>query len=105
MNIQEATAIILTEQERSVLEAMIRSPKTEHGMVERARIVLLAAEGRSTRSIAEELGSWPGRISRWRIRFARDRLAQRVAQGPQDRGVGVGVDRVLAAVDVERAHG
>lgn len=42
-------------------------------MVERARIVLLAAEGRSTRSI--ELGRWPGRISRWRIRFARDRLA------------------------------
>jgi transposase len=75
MNIQEATPIILTEQERSVLEAMIRSPKTEHGMVERARIVLLAAEGRSTRSIAKELGSWPGRISRWRIRFARDRLA------------------------------
>lgn len=75
MNIQEATPIILTEQERSALEGMIRSPKTEHGMVERARIVLLAAEGRSTRSIAEELGSWPGRISRWRIRFARDRLA------------------------------
>jgi transposase len=75
MNIQEATPIILSEQERSALEAMIRSPKTEHGIVERARIVLLAAEGRSTRSIAAELGSWPGRVSRWRIRFARERLA------------------------------
>ena len=75
MNIQEATPIVLTEQERSALEAMIRSPKTEHGIVERARIVLLAAEGRSTRSIAAELGSWPGRVSRWRIRFARERLA------------------------------
>ena len=30
--------------------------------------------------------------------------AQRVAQGPEDGGGGVGVDRVLAAVDVERAH-
>ena len=74
MNIQEATPIVLTEQERSDLEAMIRSPKTEHGIVERARIVLLAAEGRSTRSIAAELGSWPGRVSRWRVRFAADRL-------------------------------
>src|SRR5262249_57668934 len=75
MNIQEATPIVLSEQERSALEAMIRSPKTEHGTVERARIVLLAAEGRSTRSIAAELGTWPGRVSRWRKRFARERLA------------------------------
>lgn len=75
MNIQEATPIILSEQERSVLEAMIRSPKTEHGTVERAHIVLLAAEGRSTRSIAAELGTWPGRVSRWRKRFASERLA------------------------------
>ena len=75
MNIQEATVITLTEQERSELEAMIRSPKTEHGIVERARIVLLAAEGRSTRSIAAELGTRPGRVSRWRKRFAGERLA------------------------------
>ena len=74
MNIQEATPIELTEEERSALEAMIRSPKTEHGLVERARIVVLAAKGRSTRSIADELGTWPGRVSRWRTRFARQRL-------------------------------
>ena len=52
MNIQEATVIELTEHERSTLEGMTRSAKTEHGLVERARIVLLAAQGRSTRSIA-----------------------------------------------------
>ena len=75
MSIQEATPIVLTEQERSTLEVMIRSPKTEHGIVERARIVLLAAQGRSTRSIASELGTWPGRVSRWRMRFAAQRLA------------------------------
>jgi len=75
MNIQEATPIELTEDERLALEAIIRSPKTEHGIVERARIVLLAAKRRSTRSIAAELGTWPGRVSRWRKRFARERLA------------------------------
>jgi len=75
MNIQEATPIILSEQERSALEAMLRASKTEHGTVERARIVLLATEGRSTRSIAAELGTWPGRVSRWRKRFANERLA------------------------------
>jgi hypothetical protein len=75
MNILEATPIVLSEEERSALETMIRSPKTEQGLVERARIVPLAAEGRSARSIAAELGSWPGRVSRWRIRCARERLA------------------------------
>src|ERR1700751_5118687 len=75
MNIQEATVIELTEHERSTLEGMTRSAKTEHGLVERARIVLLAAQGRSKRSIAAELGTWPGRVSRWRKRFARERLA------------------------------
>lgn len=75
MNIQEATPISLTEEERAVLEGMVRSPKTEQGLSDRARIVLLAAEGRSTRSIALELDTWPGRVSRWRTRFAAQRLA------------------------------
>lgn len=75
MIIQEATPIILTEEERTVLESMVRSPKTARGLSERARMVLLAAEGQSTRSIAAELGTWPGRVSRWRKRFATDRIA------------------------------
>jgi len=38
--------------------------------VKRARIVLLAAEGRSTRSIAEEVSVQPRIVSHWRRRFA-----------------------------------
>jgi transposase-like protein len=38
--------------------------------VKRARIVLLAAEGRSARSIAEEVGVEPRIVSNWRRRFA-----------------------------------
>jgi transposase len=102
MNIQEATPIELTDGERSMLESMIRSPKTEHGLVERARIVLLAAEGRSTRSIAKELGSWPGRVSRWRKRFAEQRLAgleDRPRPGPPPRYDGGTDRRILVALD------
>lgn len=58
-----------------MLEGTVRSPKTEQGLSDRAPIVLLAAEGRSTRSIALELDTWPGRVSRWRTRFAALRLA------------------------------
>src|SRR5947208_15416847 len=75
MDIQEATPIKLTAEERSALEAMIRSPKTEHVLVERPRIVLLAAHSRSTRSIAAELDTWASRVSRLRTRFACRRLA------------------------------
>lgn len=53
-----------------MLEHIVRSPSSEHRLVERARIVLLAADGIATRTIASELGTWPGRVSRWRIRYA-----------------------------------
>ena len=74
MNIREATPIDLTEAERAVLESMVRSPKTEQRLVERARIVLLADAGRSTRSIAAEVGCTVGTASKWRVRFAVDRV-------------------------------
>jgi transposase len=40
--------------------------------VKRARIVLLAAEGRSTRSIAKEVGVQPRIVSDWRRRFSEE---------------------------------
>lgn len=102
MNIQEATPIELTEEERSVLKGIVRSPRSEHGLVERARIVLLAADGRSTRSIAAELGTWPGRVSRWRGRFARERLgglSDRPRPGPKPRYTAETGKRILALLD------
>ena len=75
MNIREATPIVLTEAERAVLESMVRSPKAEQRLVERARIVLLAGAGRSTRSIAAEVGCSIGTTSKWRVRFAAGRIA------------------------------
>jgi transposase len=41
----------------------------------RARIVLLAADGRGSRAIARGVGCARGVVSKWRLRFARDRLA------------------------------
>ena len=75
MNIQEATPIELTAEERTVLEGMVRSPKTEQRLAKRARVVLLAADHLSTRQIARTVGFSIGKASQWWIRFARDRLA------------------------------
>src|SRR5215831_1979343 len=63
-------------EDRKVLEARCRAPSTPQGEVKRARIVLLAAEGRSTRSIAEEVGVQPRIVSKWRHRFADHGLAE-----------------------------
>jgi transposase-like protein len=52
-----------------MLEARCRAPGTPQGDVKRAQIVLLAAEGRSTRSIAKEVGVQPRIVSEWRPRF------------------------------------
>ncbi len=53
----EAREVCLSSKDRKVLEACCRSPMTLQRDLKRARIVLLAADGRSTRSIAKEFGS------------------------------------------------
>lgn len=70
----QATLVELTEQERQMLLHWSSSGTTEHRLVERSRIILLAAEGRSTRDIAEQLRTRTARVSKWRTRFARERL-------------------------------
>lgn len=54
--VPEAREVRLKPKIRKVLEARCRAPSTPQRDVKQARIVLLAAEGRSTRSIAEEVG-------------------------------------------------
>jgi transposase len=68
--IPEAREVRLKAKIRKVLEARCRAPTTPQRDVKRARIVLLAAESRSTRSIAEEVGVQPRIVSNWRRRFA-----------------------------------
>jgi transposase len=68
--IPEARKVWLSAKERKALEACCRSPTTLQRDLKRARIVLLAAAGRSTRSIAKEVGVQPRIASLWRHRFA-----------------------------------
>jgi transposase len=73
--IPQATIVTLTAEERSVLEALNRSTKTEVRMRDRAWMVLLAAGGTATREIGRLVGHTTGTVSKWRVRYARDRLA------------------------------
>lgn len=70
-----ATVITLSADERSVLEALSRSTKSEARMRFRAGVVLLAVDGMGTREIGRVIGCTTGTASKWRVRYARDRLA------------------------------
>jgi transposase len=77
--IPEAREVRLRRNDRKVLEARCRSPVTLQRDLKRARIVLLAAAGQSTRSIAKEVGVQPRIVSLWRRRYA-----ERGLEGLQD---------------------
>ena len=68
--VPEAREVDLSRKDRKVLEARCRSPVTLQRDLKRARIVILAAAGRSTRSIAKEVGVQPQIVSLWRHRYA-----------------------------------
>lgn len=72
---QPAAIIHLSEEESKTLRDWSRRGKSEHRLVERARIVLLAGEGRSNQQIAAALQTRTARVSKWRQRFGARRLA------------------------------
>ena len=74
-SIAEATPVLLTDDERAELESLVRSTKTEYRTRLKAQIVLMAADGAATRAIAREVGCAIRIVSKWRMRYARDRLA------------------------------
>lgn len=106
--IPKAAEVRLKPKERAALKARVRAPTTPQRDVLRAKIVLLAADGRSTRSIAEEIGTMPRTVSLWRGRFAREGLAgldERPRPGPVRKYTAETGRRILAVLDTPRRPG
>ena len=70
-----AKEIVLTDEERTTLTKWSRGRATPARVVLRAKIVLLAAEGRLNKDIAVELDTSKKTVCLWRKRFAELRLA------------------------------
>lgn len=68
------TLFTLTQEDRSTLEGWVRAGKTQRRLADRARIILLAADGQGTMLIARSLRMRAARVSKWRVRFGRDGL-------------------------------
>ena len=100
--VPKAAEVRLTLADRSVLEARLRAPTSEQRDVLRARIVLLADAGRSTRAIAKAVAVMPRTVSLWRGRYAREGLAglaERPRPGPPAKYDAETARRVLAVLD------
>ena len=65
-----AVAIDLTQRERRELESLASRRKTAQGLAQRARIVLLAAEGAENKDISLRVEAAPNTVGKWRRRFA-----------------------------------
>src|SRR5437660_169577 len=63
--------VVLDDEQRESLERWARRPSSAQALAFRCRIVLAAAEGRSSTEIAAELGCNGSTVGRWRGRFAR----------------------------------
>lgn len=70
-----AKAITLTDEERVTLTKWARGRSTPARLVQRANIVLAAADCRENKDIAAELGCTRRTVGTWRNRFVADRLA------------------------------
>src|SRR4051794_35820016 len=61
----------LTDEERRALERLVRRHQTGQQLADRARIVLLAAEGLNNSEIARQLSLEPDTVRLWRQRWLR----------------------------------
>jgi transposase len=70
-----AAEIKLSETERTKLERFSKARNVAERLRERSQIILLAADGLENKEIAERLAQDPGKVGRWRKRYAEQGLA------------------------------
>jgi transposase len=71
---RKAVPIAVTLDERKALESLANSRTAPYRQVQRARLVLLAAEGMANTAIAQEVGLSRTMVVQWRQRFIAQRL-------------------------------
>jgi hypothetical protein len=94
---RRAPAVELNPEQKTALERLARQRSLPARLVERARIVLLAANGLENQQIATALRMTPEKVSRWRKRFLQGGIAALEKDAPRP-----GRTRTITAPKVKR---
>lgn len=81
-----ALVVEVSAEERKRLEAIVRKRTAEHRLVQRARIIVLAAAGRSLADTARRLGMHKDTVAQWRRKWRQTcgpNVAHRLADEPR----------------------
>src|SRR5438034_11804030 len=95
-----ARSLALDAPQRKRLEFLVRAGNTSQKLVQRARIILLAAAGRPNAAIAREVGVSRPTVLLWRERFARGGVPGLSFEKPRPgRKPAIGPDKIKAVVE------
>ena len=93
-----APLIELSLEQRTALERLARQRSKPARLIERARIVLLAADGLENKQIAKRMRMTPEKVARWRSRFLEGGIAALEKDGPRPGRTRIITDRQVKAV-------
>jgi len=102
---RKAAPILLTEQERTSLQTWARARSQPQRLVQRARIVLLAADGIESKEIATKLRVSRPTVQLWRERFLAFRTAGLEKDAPRPGRIPRIADDKIAAIVEATLHG
>ena len=74
MQVRADAAIALSQEQRAELEKVVRSRRSAQAVAQRARIVLMTADGIGPGAIGEQLGVSQPAIRKWRARYVEEGL-------------------------------
>src|SRR5919107_3949 len=96
-----AAPLAISDGQREILETLARSRSAEHRLVQRARVLLLAADGVSNSEISEVVGVSRPTVLDWRGQFEKDGLIGfgEVAKG-RGRKPSISEEKVAEIVDL-----
>jgi transposase len=95
-----APTVILTKEEREILVDWSRGRSTEHRLVMRAQIILLAADGRQNQQICNELAITAPTVQLWRDRFVEGGIDAIASDAPRSgRPPTIAQDKIKAVVE------
>ena len=66
-----AASLVVSEEDHRIISRLVQAPSTPQGIVQRCKIVLLAAEGVANHAIAKQLATSRPTVLLWRNRFVR----------------------------------